>query len=207
MKQRGAESFTALDYIEYVYHLLPMVPSLPSASLRKLPTERNQVMFVSWRGIEICKTERIIQGNTYVTRRRQNHRRNHHTESHRIQSSSPLPSAVSPHAHGRIGSLFESFLYRTDRHHPSKIFLPNIRHANTATTLASTRKVPHTVLPRANDLWRRFNSDGTHYDYDGSCKLLQSPRPDPFSYFDFDQDLGLIISTATAASSHILRTH
>ena len=103
-----------------------------------------------------------------------------------------IPIAISPH--GRIGSLFERFIYGTDaiRQPP---FPPDRKQASAADRVARSPKVPRAILQRADKLWREANPD-IHY---GDAHNAMTPT----RYFD--QQLGLVISTAI--SSHILRAH
>ena len=109
------------------------------------------------------------------------------------QDMALLPIAISPHGH--LGSLFERFLYGKDAL-PLPEFKENRPNAEAAAKLAtSSRHVPRGILKRANDIWRSNHPD-TYYG--NSFKAM-----DPWTYFD--QELGLIISTAI--SSHLLRAH
>jgi hypothetical protein len=101
-----------------------------------------------------------------------------------------LPIAISPHGH--LGSLFERFLYGRDPM-PIPKYKSNRPNGLAAAKLASSsRNVPRGVLKRANEIWRTEHPD-TYYG--NSYKAM-----DPRTYFD--QELGLIISTAI--SSHLL---
>lgn len=108
------------------------------------------------------------------------------------QNMALVPIAVSPH--GRLGSLFQRFLYGSD-----PMELPDFRssrpRASDAAHLATSYKMPRGLLPRANAIWK---AEHPECFYGGSYKAM-----DPWSYFD--QQLGFVMSTAL--SSHILRAH
>ena len=79
---------------------------------------------------------------------------------------------------------------------PLPDFKSNRPNAKAAAKLASSsRHVPRGILKRANDIWRSEHPDTF---YGKSYKAM-----DPWTYFD--QELGLVISTAI--SSHLLRAH
>ena len=103
-----------------------------------------------------------------------------------------IPIAVSPHGH--LGSLIERFLYGTDAL-PITNFTDGRVHAEAASRVARSPKVPRAVLQRANDIWKTDNPDTF---YGTSYKAM-----DPMRYFQ--QQLGLTISKAI--SSHLIRAH
>ena len=95
---------------------------------------------------------------------------------------------------GQFGSLFERFLFGREA---LKIpnFSDNQKNAKAAAKLARSTKVPHSVLPRANEIWRKEHEGGF---FGHSYKAM-----DPLTYAE--QQLGLI--TTTAIANHILRAH
>ena len=104
-----------------------------------------------------------------------------------------LPVAISPH--GRVGSLFNRFLYGTDPLPPPKLgkhYGKERVHGAAAERLSRSHKVPRNVLGVADQIWRRQNPEtmyGRHYT-----------AVDPSAHFE--QQFGLVISKAIA--SHIL---
>ena len=98
-------------------------------------------------------------------------------------------AAVTPHGH--TGPLVNRLLYGHDTlpHNTSK----DRPHGQACKETARSAQVPHNILGRANQLWRR---DHPRESYGGSYKAI-----DPKLHFD--QELGLIMSTAIA--SHLLR--
>ena len=105
-----------------------------------------------------------------------------------------LPISVSPHGH--LGSITTRLLYDED---PLPLlerdFAPDRLEAVKAARLAISSKIPHGLLPRADSIWRATHPSqpygGSHH---AAC---------PSHYFD--QELGLVISTAI--SSHLLRAY
>ena len=74
-------------------------------------------------------------------------------------------------------------------------FKESQNNAKAATELARSTKVPHSVLPRANEIWRKEHPEEF---YGHSYKAM-----DPTTFTT--QQLGLI--TSTALSNQILRAH
>ena len=73
-------------------------------------------------------------------------------------------------------------------------FTENEKYAKKNAKLARSTKVPHSVLHRANEIWRKHENQF----YGHSYKAI-----DPLTYAE--QQLGLI--TTTAIANHILRAH
>ena len=105
-----------------------------------------------------------------------------------------LPISVSPHGH--LGSIIERFLYDKD---PVPLleddFMDGAVQAAAAARVAISPKVPHGLLPRADKIWRATHPTSP---YSGSHHATSPSR-------HFDQELGLVISTAI--SSHLLRAY
>ena len=103
-----------------------------------------------------------------------------------------VPIAVT--AHGRLGSLFERFLYGTDPLPPPD-FMDDRPNAAAAWRIATSPTVPSGVLKRADDLWRSHNPNRFY----GNSYKATTPS------MWFNKQLGLRISTAVSA--HLIRAH
>ena len=107
-----------------------------------------------------------------------------------------IPFAVSPGGH--IGGLGSALLYGNDplpcpefkRRDKTKCV-----NAEAAYKLACSTKMPHGILRRANDIWKRKNPN---LSFSGSYKAM-----DPMSWCN--QQLGLV--TCNVVSSHLIRAH
>ena len=102
-----------------------------------------------------------------------------------------IPAMMIPH--GQTGPLLNRLLYVHDM--PPHNTFKDRPHVQTCKQTARSARVPHNILGRANQLWRR---DHPREFYGGLHKVM-----DPKSCFD--QELGLVMSTAIA--SHLLRAH
>ena len=112
----------------------------------------------------------------------------------KIMASNSALVPITVTEFGQFGSLFERFLFGKEA-----MKIPNFKesqnNAKAAAELARSTKVPHSVLPRANELWRKEHPEEV---YGHSYKAM-----DPTTYAT--QQLGLI--TSTALSNQILRAH
>jgi hypothetical protein len=111
-----------------------------------------------------------------------------------IMASNSALVPITVTGFGQFGSLFERFLFGKEA-----MKIPNFKesqnNAKAAAEFARSTKVPHSVLPRANEIWRKEHPEEF---YGHSYKAM-----DPTTYAT--QQLGLI--TSTALSNHILRAH
>ena len=105
-----------------------------------------------------------------------------------------IPFAVSPGGH--IGGLGSALLYGND-----PLPCPEFKRqdgtkcVNAEAAYKRSTKMPHGILRRANDIWKRKNPN---LSFSGSYKAM-----DPMTWFN--QQLGLV--TCNVVSSHLIRAH
>ena len=103
-----------------------------------------------------------------------------------------VPIAIT--AHGRIGSLFERFLYGNDTL-PPPTFAEDRPHASAAWRVATSPAVPSGILMQADKIWRSRHPSRFY----GSSHKATTPS------MWFNKQLGLHISTAVSA--YLIRAH
>ena len=103
-----------------------------------------------------------------------------------------VPIAIT--AHGRLGSLFERFLYGDDALPPPS-FSDDRPNAAAAWRVATSPAVPSGILKQADHIWRSRHPNRFY----GSSHKATTPS------MWFDKQLGLHISTAVSA--HLIRAH